>query len=146
MIDLNKNQLNFRKTIVDTVIEAENKFITENPEQFNDYKDRNIEKYNEYVEHKTENSFFLESLNATLLFFAEKDGRYLMGQIGDGVIGVILDDKTKNRFRRKKEIGKKMRPFIPIFCMILLRMMKIGICMLLFKLENRSMQTLMELY
>lgn len=106
MIDLNKNQLNFRKTIVDTVIEAEIKFITENPERFNDYKDRNIKQYNEYVEHNTEDSFFLQSLNATLLFFAEKNGRYLMGRIGDGVIGVILDDKLKIVLEESKTSAK----------------------------------------
>lgn len=96
-------QNTYRKTIINNVITAQIAFINEHPEMFEKYKEDNIEKYKLYAEKNKEMNFFLKALDATLLFFAEKDGKYLMAIVGDGVVGAVVDDKLKIVLEEKKE-------------------------------------------
>lgn len=102
-IDFATEQIKFRKCIIDAVVESQIEFIKNNPEIFEAYKARNAEKYRAYCEKSSELSFYVQALNATLLFFAEKDGKYLMGQVGDGILGAVIDDKLKIVLEEKKE-------------------------------------------
>ncbi|MFI3328919.1 MAG: protein phosphatase 2C domain-containing protein [bacterium] len=91
-----------RKYIVDEIALALNKFIFQNPRIFADYKDKYKDKYERFITSRTENEFELDALNATALFVAVKDGKYMMGAIGDGIIGAVVDNKIKIVIEEKK--------------------------------------------
>ena len=98
-----QTQIEIRKRIVMTIIDAQCQFVKENPEIFEEYRLKNQDDYNKFIANgNIPEEFFLKTLNATLLFFAEKDGKYLMGMIGDGVLGAIIDDKIKIVLEEKK--------------------------------------------
>ncbi len=96
-------QLEKRKRIVDTIINEEINFINENEAIFEEYIEKNNTEYEKHLKSKDRLSFCLAALYSTLLFFAEKDGKYLLGRIGDGVLGAIVDNKLKIVLEEKKE-------------------------------------------
>ena len=95
--------LTSRKMIVDAIVLSLYGFIRSNGEIFSAYKAENIEKYNEFTQKRSEEEFFLDALNATALFAAEKEGEYIIGQIGDGVIGGVVRNRLKIIMEEKKE-------------------------------------------
>ena len=95
--------LTSRKMIVDAIVLSLYGFIRSNGEIFSAYKAENIEKYNEFTQKRSEEEFFLDALNATALFAAEKEGEYIIGQIGDGVIGGVVRNRLKISMEEKKE-------------------------------------------
>ncbi len=95
--------LDTRKIIVDAIVDGLKQFISENIEIFEEYKVTHADKYAEFTQKHTEEAFYLDCLNATALFVAEKDGKYMIGQIGDGVIGAVIGNKLKIIMEEKKE-------------------------------------------
>lgn len=103
--DLNvvEEQIKYRKTIVDTIVNAQLEYVKDHLEVFESYKQENLEKYQKFEEKNNIDGFYLGAMNATLLFFVEKNDKYLIGLIGDGVVGAVVDDKLKIVLEEKKE-------------------------------------------
>lgn len=106
-------QIFVRKEIVEYIIEKQKEFIRNNAEIFT----KNIS-LNSASKHNIENdekfmNLSLKSLCSTILFFAEKDDKYLIGRIGDGTLGVLIDDKLKIALEEKKsdEVNGTFYPF-----------------------------------
>lgn len=95
--------LSTRKTIVNEIAAALSKFIVDNKPIFDDYKRKSREKYENFVAKRSEEEWALDCLNATLLFVAQKDGKFILGQIGDGIIGAVIDNKIKIVMEEKKD-------------------------------------------
>ena len=143
--DFRNDQLSIRKLIIDSIINNEIKFISENESIFEESRNKNSEKYQEYLKNgfkkylskkgvgcdsidsyieknKTEFedyvnnegkfNYDLQNLNATLIFAATKDGKYILGQVGDGVLGALVDDKLKIVLEENKT-GTKNGTFYP---------------------------------
>ncbi len=104
--------LTSRKMIVDALIGALRGYIAFNQAFFTAYRMKERERYRAFVEKHSEEEFFLESLNATALFAAEKDGKYIIGQIGDGVVGGVVHDQLKIIMEEKKS-GEVNGTFYP---------------------------------
>ena len=104
--------LESRKMIVDKIIASLLDFIGANEEIFRAYKAENLERYNDFVKKRSEEEFYLDSLNATALFAAVKDDKYIIGQIGDGVIGGVVRNQLKIIMEEKKE-GEVNGTFYP---------------------------------
>ncbi len=95
--------LSTRKLIVNEITEELKKFIASNHEVFAEYKIAKKEKYEQFIEKRSEEEFDLDCLNATALFVAEKNGLYMLGAIGDGIIGAVIDNKLKIVMEEKKD-------------------------------------------
>ncbi len=104
--------LTSRKMIIDGIVSALQQFIAQNGALFEEYKTTHAERYREFCERHGQGSFELDALNATALFVAEKDGKYLIGQIGDGVIGGVVNRKLKIIMEERKD-GEVNGTFYP---------------------------------
>lgn len=98
-----EEQLKVRKLIIDTIIKNEKKFVYANEDIFQDYLKKKGDSKIGDKDSANYMDFCLRSLYSTLLFFAEKDGRYILGRIGDGVLGALIDDKLRIVLEEKKE-------------------------------------------
>ncbi|MFI3252105.1 MAG: protein phosphatase 2C domain-containing protein [bacterium] len=95
--------LSSRKTIVNEIAKSLIKYIEENNDIFDEYKVTHKEKYEAFIARRSEREFDLDCLNATAMFVAEKDGKFILGQIGDGIIGAVIDNKIKIVMEEKKD-------------------------------------------
>ncbi len=99
----NDEILSTRITIVNEIAAALQNFVDKNPKVFDAYKAKSKEKYESFVKRRTENEWKLDCLNATALFVAQKNGQFMLGQIGDGIIGAVIDSKIKIVMEEKKD-------------------------------------------
>ncbi len=92
-----------RQIIVNEIVAGLKKFISKKTSLFKEYRVSHKEKYQRFIQGRTEEEFDLDCLNATALFVAEKDGKFIIGQIGDGIIGAVIDRKLKIIMEEKKD-------------------------------------------
>ncbi len=95
--------LSTRKTIVNEIAKSLIQYIDDNNEIFAEYRVTHKEKYEAFISRRSEQEFDLDALNATAMFVAQKDGKYILGQIGDGIIGAVIDNKIKIVMEEKKD-------------------------------------------
>lgn len=102
-----------KKALVEDIVKKELEFVKEHPEIFEEHRKNNMEKYEKTIEHHSEESYWLSLLHATLIFFAEKDGKAILGQIGDGFMGAVIDGKMRLFLEEDKIPGAKNATFYP---------------------------------
>lgn len=91
----NGDVISNRIKIIDTIIEAQLSFAENNKEIFTEYIQDNNKEYKKSVADKKEDEFLLATMFATALFVAVKNDKYIIGQIGDGIIGAVINNKLK---------------------------------------------------
>lgn len=94
--------LKSRKVIIDAIGKAYNTFIKNNTALFEAAKINHKEKYEKFAM-RPAYDFACDCLNATALFVAEKNDQYIIGQIGDGIIGGLFDNHTKILMEEEKD-------------------------------------------
>lgn len=99
----NEEILTTRKTIVNGIVGELQNFIATNEKIFEDYKIKSKEKYESFTARRSEEEWQLDCLNATVLFVAQKHDQFILGQIGDGIIGAVIDNKIKIVMEEKKD-------------------------------------------
>ncbi|MBQ3590290.1 MAG: protein phosphatase 2C domain-containing protein [Clostridia bacterium] len=102
-------QLDLRKAIVNAIAEGIKNIPNEIPEIYEQYKQEHKE---EYKKASSDQSFLFHTAHATALFVAVKNEDCIIGQIGDGVIGVIIDNKLKISIEENKS-GEVNGTFYP---------------------------------
>lgn len=90
-----------KKIIIELIVKYYQQFIDKNTNFMSEYKKRNLHLFRKY-RYKNENDFFLNSLSSTLLFTANKDDKYIFGQVGDGFISVVYDNMFKILMEEEK--------------------------------------------
>ena len=85
-----EDRIDAKKKIVDKLVEVELRFIRGNPEVFSQYMVTHESEINKAVSNGLRQPLLM-ALDATILMFAEKDGKYIIGRIGNGAIGIISD-------------------------------------------------------
>lgn len=83
-----------RKKVIDSIIDSLNETVKDNYSVFEQYKKNDLNAESIIKKTSIEN-YYLRLTYATVLFVASKYGVAYVGQIGDGVIGIIEDDKLK---------------------------------------------------
>lgn len=102
--------LETRKALVKEIVDLELKSIKEDPEiseVFNKYKEEHLDQYNSYLTRHTEECYWLSLMHATVVFFAEKNGKAIFGQIGDGFLGLLASGKMRIFIEEDKIPGAK---------------------------------------
>ncbi len=95
--------LALRKIIIDSIIESLERVIDEKPEIFSALRDSDPERYENFAKKHGERMYYLDAMNATAIFVAEKDDRCILGQVGDGTIGAVVNGKLKIVMEEKKD-------------------------------------------
>ena len=102
-----------RKALVSEIVNKELEFVKDHPEIFIKHRDENMEKYNSVIKNHSEDAYWLSLLHATLIFYVEKDGKAILGQIGDGFMGAVIDKKMRILLEEDKIPGAKNATFYP---------------------------------
>ena len=102
-----------KKALVEAIVNKELEFVKEHPEIFEEHRKNNMEKYEKTIQYHSEDAYWLSLLHATLIFFAEKDGKAILGQIGDGFMGAVIDGKMRLFLEEDKIPGAKNATFYP---------------------------------
>ena len=102
--------LETRKRLVKEIVDLELNSIKNDPEMnevFTKYRDEHMEHYNNYTSRHSEECYWLSLMHATLVFFAEKNGKAIFGQIGDGFLGLLASGKMRIFIEEDKIPGAK---------------------------------------
>ncbi len=93
-----------RKRILMHIGETHQKFVNDNIEMFEGLKLTQAEKYAKFNNGTPErdNKFYFDCLNATLLFVAVKGEQGIVGQVGDGLIVGLQDNKIRILMEEEK--------------------------------------------
>ncbi len=83
-----------KRKIVDSLIRRELEYVRSNPDVFRDYEKTHDSEIADRRCNGCQDPL-LAALDATLLFFAEKDNKYMIGRIGDGMVGVVIGGRLK---------------------------------------------------
>ena len=102
--------LETRKALVKEIVDLELRMIKEDPEMnevFSRYKEEHLDQYNSYLSRHTEECYWLSLMHATIVFFAEKNGKAIFGQIGDGFLGLLASGNMRIFIEEEKIPGAK---------------------------------------
>ncbi len=87
--------IELRKLIVEAIIKGIDRVIEENKRLISEYKERRPIDAEESIARFGRKHFQRSLFNATALFAATKDGVWILGRIGDGEVGALIDGKMK---------------------------------------------------
>lgn len=102
--------LDTRKRLVKQIVDTELNAIENDPEMhevFYKYKEEHMDHFNNYTSRHSEECYWLSLMHATLVFFAEKNGKAIFGQIGDGFLGLLASGKMRIFIEEDKIPGAK---------------------------------------
>ena len=96
----NKDELDIKKYIHSKLIERLTAYILKNKELVQSYKKNNPEHFDRFLNawkgfDKIDNIYPITLFDATVQFVATKNGRTLIGRLGDGFIGEVSDNKLR---------------------------------------------------
>ncbi len=99
-------QAELRKAVVDEIAKGILSLISERYDLVEEYKARNPLESQKKVARHGEEDFAASLFYATALFAAEKDGIWILGRIGDGVLGALTEGKMKIVLEEEKDEEK----------------------------------------